>query len=172
MPWMAIIKLANPFSYDPNPKHYKGEKWVLSRMVDCVSKGGSFMVCIGPDEFGEFHPEAIRQLEKVGDWLRVNGEGIYETRARKMWKEGAFKFTQSKNKNHIYAFTEKWQKGKFTLKTFTPKKDSSVFLLGHAKPLRWRQTPNGAEIEIPAELNAPEKRPCGHIWTFKFEVQQ
>jgi alpha-L-fucosidase len=172
MPWMAIIKLAKPFSYDPDPKHYKGEKWVLSHMVDCVSKGGSFMVCIGPDEFGEFHPEAVRQLEKVGDWLRTNGEGIYETRARKAWKEGAFKFTQSKDKNRIYAFTEKWPQGKFTLKTFTVKKGSAVFLLGHAKPLRWQQTPNGAEVEIPAELNAPENRPSKHIWGFKFEVQQ
>ena len=55
------------------------------------------MVGIGPDGDGRFHPTAIGQLKEVGDWLKVNGGGIYSTRARDadLWSEGAdIRFTQ------------------------------------------------------------------------------
>ncbi|GHU64031.1 hypothetical protein FACS1894123_08070 [Bacteroidia bacterium] len=49
-----------------------------------MAKGGSFMVCIGPDQTGKFHPTAMKQIEETGKWLKINGEGIYETRVREV----------------------------------------------------------------------------------------
>ncbi|MDR0522009.1 MAG: alpha-L-fucosidase, partial [Planctomycetaceae bacterium] len=66
MPWMSICLLAKIFAYDPKAEHYKGAKWVISNLIDCAAKGGSFMVSVSPDEFGEFHPKAVEQLEAVG----------------------------------------------------------------------------------------------------------
>jgi len=199
MPWMAICKLARWFSYDPEAKRYRGAPWVIKNLVDCVAKGGSFMVCIGPDEFGEFHPEAVRQLEQVGDWLRVNGEGIYNTRSRLNWREGeakksdkkndakpatgstgstgtVIKYTQTKDKKFIYGFFENWPAdGVLTLKTFRIKPGSRVTLLGAPDaPITWTQPATGgtAKITLPAALTAdPAKRPCQTAWALKFEVQ-
>ncbi|MDR1817781.1 MAG: alpha-L-fucosidase [Puniceicoccales bacterium] len=141
MPWMSICLLAKQFSYDPNPKNYKGTAWVVRNLVDCVAKGGSFMVCLGPDELGRFHPKAVEQLEAVGAWLRVNGEAIYNTTPRKsVWREGAFKFTLAKDAKHFYALTDKWpENNTFTLTSFAaPPANSKVFLLGYDKPLEWK----------------------------------
>ncbi len=79
MPWMVIYPLGGSFSYIKND-HFKGTAWIVSNLVDIVSKGGNFMPGIGPDGNGRFDPEAVRELEAAGKWLEVNGEAIYGTR--------------------------------------------------------------------------------------------
>jgi alpha-L-fucosidase len=173
MPWMSICLLGNIFAYDPIAKHYKGTQWVISHLIDCVAKGGSFMVCIGPDANGKFHPEAVRQLEAVGEWLKINGEGIYETRARDVWQSGDIRFTRSKDNKQVYAFVEKFPGKELIIPSVTPKRRSKVRLLGYNNPLKWRSTGDGGiKIEIPSILQSPENRPCEYAWTFQFEVEQ
>jgi alpha-L-fucosidase len=162
--------LGDIFAYDSVAEHYKGTQWVVSRLIDCVAKGGSFMVCIGPDANGKFHPEAVRQLEAVGQWLKVNGEGIYESRAREVWKADSILFTQSKDGKRVYAFTEKFPEKELTVKSVTPKPNSKVRLFGYEKPLQWTKTDNGIKITIPEELQDPKNRPCKYAWGFKFEL--
>jgi alpha-L-fucosidase len=129
------------------------------------------MVCVGPDEFGKFHPEAVRQLEAVGEWLRVNGEGIYETRARDVWQAGDIRFTRSKDNKRVYAFVEKFPEKELIIPSVTPKKKSRVYLLGYDKPLKWNLTGDGGvRIEIPDVLQSPENRPCEYAWAFKFLI--
>ena len=88
MPWMVIYPLGRTFSYEANPQKHKGTKWIVHNLIDTCAKGGNFMVGIGPNEKGWFHPTAIEQLEAAGTWLSTNGEGIYSTRAGSIWKEG------------------------------------------------------------------------------------
>jgi alpha-L-fucosidase len=171
MPWMSICLLGNAFAYDPVAEHYKGTQWVVSHLVDCVAKGGSFMVCIGPDANGKFHPEAVRQLEAVGQWLKVNGEGIYESRVREVWQADGIRFTRSRDGRRVYAFVEKFPAGReIIIPSVTPRKKSRVTLLGYDKPLKWSPAGDGGvRIEIPDVLQSPENRPCDYTWTFRFE---
>ena len=103
-PWFVIYPLGSSFSYEPVSGNYKGAAWIVRNLVDSVAKGGNFMVGIGPDGEGRFHPTAISQLKEVGEWLKVNGAGIYSTRAREgeLWSEGAdIRFTRTKDKRTI-----------------------------------------------------------------------
>jgi alpha-L-fucosidase len=130
------------------------------------------MVCIGPDANGKFHPEAVRQLEAVGEWLKINGEGIYETRARDVWQSGDIRFTRSKDHKRVYAFVEKFPDKELIIPSVTPKKKSKVRLLGYSKPLKWEFTGDGGiKVEIPDALQTPENRPCEYAWAFQFEVE-
>lgn len=133
MPWMVIYPLASSFSYDKNGDNYKGAKWIIDNLIDAVAKGGSFMVGIGPDGNGEFHPKAIEQLEETGRWLTVNGEGIYDTRARDIWKEGHIRFTQSKDGKRVYAFINDLSSDVITIFSVQPGVGSEVRLLGYEK---------------------------------------
>jgi alpha-L-fucosidase len=135
-----------------------------------VAKGGSFMVCIGPDDNGKFHPTAVKQIEDVGKWLKINGNGIYETRPRDIWKEDHLKFTRSKDHKTVYAFTEKFPEKELIVKSITPKAGSKIYLLGYNKPLQWTVNDQGITITIPDELQKPENRPCEHAWGFRFEI--
>ena len=73
MPWMVIYPLAGEgiWSYEPDASKYKDGSWIVTNLVDTVAKGGNFMVGIGPDGTGRFHPTAVSQLKEVGAWLKV-----------------------------------------------------------------------------------------------------
>jgi lysophospholipase L1-like esterase/pimeloyl-ACP methyl ester carboxylesterase len=169
MPWMTIRALGSSFSYDKDGSKYKGAPWIIHNLLDAVSKGGNFMVGIGPDGSGRFHPKAIEQLEETGRWLKVNGEGIYGTRAREVWQEGNTRFTQTKDGKEVFAFTEEWPGKQWTLGTVKPKAGSPIYLLGYDKPLAWTYAEGKLKIEIPGELQSPEQRPCQYAWTFRIQ---
>ena len=59
MPWMVIYPLGRSFSYEPLAEKHKGTQWVIFNLVDIAAKGGNFMVGIGPNGNGQFHPEAL-----------------------------------------------------------------------------------------------------------------
>jgi alpha-L-fucosidase len=171
MPWISTLALGKTFAYDPDGNRYKGTKWIIDNLVDCVAKGGGFMVGVGPDANGKFHPEAIRQLEDAGKWLAVNGEGIHETCTRDAWKSGDILFTQSKDGKQVYAFVKNVAVKELKIASVTPKEGSVVTILGYPKPLKWKQSADGCIIiKIPKAVKSPKKRPCDHVWTLKFEV--
>jgi len=172
MPWMSICKLGKTYSYEPIAENYQGAQWVIHNLIDCVAKGGSFMVSLGPDEKGNFHPQAIEQLNEVGDWLKVNGKGIYETRPCEVWHEGTLYFTRTKDHKNVYALTEQWPEREVIIKSIQPKKGSKVYLLGYKKPLKWTPTNEGIKVEIPQTLKTSENRPCKYAWVFQFENNQ
>ncbi len=173
LPWMVIYNLAKLYSYDPDPANYKPGGEIISKLVDVVAKGGNFMVILGPDAKGNFHPEAVKRLEYVGDWLKVNGEAIYGTRPREgdLWKEGMYtRFTRTKDKKFVYAIARQWPGERFTLKTLRAKPGSTIRMLGVDEPLAWKNNAAGElEIEIPAKLQDPANRPCPQAWAFRIE---
>jgi alpha-L-fucosidase len=171
MPWMTIYKLGRFFAYDPDANRYKGTPWIIHNLIDCLAKGGNFQVGISPDPTGKFHPTAVKQLEETGKWLKVNGEGIYETRGCQDGKIDDIYFTRTKDHKKVFAFVEKWPGTEIVIPSVNPKKGSKIYLFGYKKPLKWSQTDKGVKIEIPEALQSPENRPCDYAWGFQIEVK-
>jgi len=174
MPWFVIYCLAgSKSSYHPNGNAYRGGPWIVSNVVDATSKGGNFMVAIGPDAHGNFHPRAMENLNYAGDWLRVNGEAIYATRPRpgQLWKEGKhIRFTRTKDQRTIYAISlNHWPGKELVLKTVKAKAGSEIRMLGYDKALAWRMDKKGLVIELPESLQDEAARPCKQAWAFKIE---
>lgn len=168
MPWMVIHVLGSTFSYDSVGANYKGSPWIIHNLIDAVAKGGNFMVGIGPDGTGKFHPTAVKQLLEAGAWLRINGEGIYSSRARSTWKEGeSIRFTTTKDKKNVYAFLTKWPGKEVVLESVEPKPNSGIYMLGYKDPLKWKYKNGKLTIRIPAGLQDEKNRPCAIAWTLK-----
>lgn len=170
MPWMVIYPLARSFSYDPEAKNYKGWRWIIRNLVECAAKGGGFMVGIGPDEAGRFHPAAVRDLEAAGVWLRANGEAIYATRARETWKEGQkLYFTRSKDGKITYAIRVGWPGRRLNIQSVRPAPGLRVSLLATGHDLPWQARGRGIQVLIPEELQPPENRPGSFAYAFRIE---
>jgi len=106
------------------------------------------------------------RLEYVGSWLRVNGEAIYKTRPRKVFREGTnVWFTSSKTGDVVYAVTVGWPGQSFATKSVRAVQASRVFMLGVEKPLDWRQ--DGRPLVIEISQSVAEKKPCQHAYVFK-----
>lgn len=175
LPWFVIYPLATGFSYDDEAKNYKGAEWIVRNLIDAVAKGGNFMVGIGPDGDGRFHPEAVAQLKEVGAWLKVNGEGIYATRAREglLYAEGeTIRFTRTKDRHIVYVFSLGWPGSTLTLKTISARPRSKVRMLGLKTEFDWHHdAEKGLVIELPLELRDESKRPCRFAYCFRIEVE-
>ncbi len=173
VPWFVIYPLGKSFSYDPDPERHKGAKWIVQNIIDSAAKGGNFMVGIGPDENGRFAPEAVRQLQQVGRWLKNNGKGIYATRAREgeNWKEGEnVRFTRSKDHQLVFAHCFEWPGKELLLKTLTAKKDTKITLLGHGNiALKWENSANGLVIHTPENLK--NRIPAEEQIAFSFSIE-
>jgi alpha-L-fucosidase len=175
MPWMTIYPLAGIPSYQPDATQYKDGAWIVTNLVDSVAKGGNFMVGIGPDATGLFHPKAIAALQDAGAWLRVNARAIFATRPRPggNWKEGDnLRFTRSKDNHHVYAIALKWPGEELVLSSIKPRPGSAVKMLGRGESIQWHYDSFGRlAVTLPARLQAQANRPCRDAWVLEFDCQ-
>ena len=171
MPWFVIYPLGRSFSYESDPLKYKGAQWIVHNLVDITAKGGNFMVGVGPNGAGSFQPTAVNQLREAGQWLQVNGEGIYGTRPRKgtLWAEGDnIRFTCSKDNNLLYCFVTEWPGKELQLASLDARPVRSVQMLGYSGKLNFRRDEtHNLLISIPEELQDPSKRGSQFAWAFR-----
>jgi alpha-L-fucosidase len=83
------------FSYGYNREEdawdYNSAQSLVLQLIDKVSRGGNFLLDIGPDEHGKIPPIMQERLLQIGDWLKINGEAIYNTRrwrTASQWSDG------------------------------------------------------------------------------------
>lgn len=87
-PWQtdtAIGKRSWGYTAD---NEFKSTYTVVTTLIDVVSKNGMLLLNIGPKPDGTFTEEETKVLSELGAWMKVNGEGIYETVPYKFYKEG------------------------------------------------------------------------------------
>jgi len=163
-PWKVIYPGSKHFSHVWHDE-YKPASWIIEKLIDITAKGGVFQVGYGPMPNGRWPQQVVSRLEKVGDWLRVNGEAIYATRPFKVFMEGdRVRFTRSKDNKFVYAIFLDQSHSSFNLKSVGLKSvraanGGEVKMLGADHNFTWRQDERNLEIDIPERLleggNAP-----------------
>ena len=107
LPWQTDTSVSiHSWGYAENDE-YRTAKSLIHQLVDTVSKNGNLLLNVGPKSDGTIPDEARTVLLQMGDWLRVNGEAIYNTRPFTVFGEGptkAPKNSTEKNKD-IQAYT-------------------------------------------------------------------
>jgi alpha-L-fucosidase len=176
MPWMTIYPLAKGdgvWTYEPDGSKYNDGNWIVTNLVDTVAKGGNFMVGIGPDATGLFHPKAIAALQYTGAWLRTNGEAIFNTHAMPGdgWKDGDnLRLTRSDLGPITYAIAYQWPGNEMTLHNVKLSPGAAVRILGTSESLPWRQDGNGTVITLPAQWQSAADRPFEQPCVFRLDM--
>ena len=101
-PWESCITLTGAWGWTPNAK-FKSAHSVINILAEITAKGGSLLLGIGPTGDGLIDKENEVILNKIGDWLRVNGAAIYNTRITPHYNDEKVWFTADKNGSTLYA---------------------------------------------------------------------
>ena len=166
--WETCMTMGNSWSYVPNDK-YKSPNKLIHLLVDIVSKGGNFLLNIGPNAEGELPAESLNRLRDIGDWMRINSEAIYQTRPIAPYKEAKTCFTSLAD-GTVYAIyladeDEAAPPATIQLYSHAPAAGAKITLLGVPGDLRWEKAGKGVLIHVPEAVRTTP--PCRHAWVFK-----
>ncbi len=162
-PWETCMTMATSWSYVPNDI-YKPADELIEKLVDIVSKGGNFLLNIGPSPTGEFDSAAYNRLYEIGKWMKVNSEAIYATRMYETYSEGErIRFAKRKDDSARFIYLFDFPKGKVTVSKMAFTKNTKVRLMGSDQALRWKQTAKGVEITVHSEL----KKVTDYVWVLE-----
>ncbi|MFB2119552.1 alpha-L-fucosidase [Parapedobacter sp. 2B3] len=103
IPWESCMTMGGSWSYVPHDT-YKPARQIVHTLIKIVSRGGSYLLNIGPGPHGDWDPAAYQRLEEIGTWMSVNSEGIYSTRSIAPFAEQNLYYTQHKSGNASYVF--------------------------------------------------------------------
>jgi len=154
--WETCMTLNQSWGFNQTDQNWKSPAVLVNQLVEVASKGGNFLLNVGPTAEGEIPAPSVRHLKAVGDWLRINGEAIYGAEpspfppAAKGGDVPAWRCTTKPGK--IYIHLLKWPSGEFKL-AGVKAKVIGAHLLADARrqPLAVKQTEGSLAITLPAE---------------------
>ncbi|MCA9288791.1 MAG: alpha-L-fucosidase, partial [Phycisphaerales bacterium] len=79
--WESCMTMNDHWGYNAFDTRWKSPTTLIRTLVDIASKGGNFLLNVGPRADGTFPPEAVDRLREMGRWMGQNGSGISETQA-------------------------------------------------------------------------------------------
>ncbi|MCT4588022.1 MAG: alpha-L-fucosidase [Carboxylicivirga sp.] len=167
-PWESCIISGGGWSHTKNARYMSGREGV-QMLVDIVAKGGNLLLNIAPTPEGEWQQGAYDLLKEYANWMDVNSEGIYNSKAMAPYKEDNICMTQQTNGNAYFFYMcdkgEQSMPSEITVTSHQPAKGAVVKLLGYNKPLKWKKVDDGFKVVLPKSLrNNP---PCQYVWTIK-----
>ena len=170
------ISISYGFNWQDTEENVVSSKDFIKMFLEIVSKGGNFLLITNLDGQGALPEIQRKRLEDIGNWLKVNGEGIYATRMYSTFSDTLNSgipvfYTSSKDKRYVYAITTDWPGKQFNLKAVAPKKGTRIYMLGVKKPLNWSfdGLKNTTTIYVPENLQDESQRPGKYAFTFRIE---
>lgn len=152
-PWESCITLGVDWGWTPHAR-FKSPQEVVNLLMEVVAKGGCLLLGVGPTPEGIIQPEVEQRLVAVGDWLKKNGEAIYNTRITPHYHDGKVWFTANKDNETLYALYALPKEEKLPAviewSGNVPVKGSKMVLLSTGKAVKWSVQGDKVKVYLPA----------------------
>ncbi|MCS3801381.1 alpha-L-fucosidase [Niastella sp. OAS944] len=155
--WETCMTMNNTWGYKKNDHEWKSAEVMVRNLVDIASKGGNYLMNVGPKDDGTIPAESIARLQQVGAWMKVNGEAIYGTKASPLAAVTWGRITKKEQKDNtiLYLSVFNWPADKKLVVPGLTQSVISATLLAGGKKLAAATGKDGLVITVPDQ--APDK---------------
>jgi alpha-L-fucosidase len=155
--WETCMTMNTTWGYKSFDNKWKSTESLLHNLIDIASKGGNYLLNVGPTSEGEIPQPSVERLAEIGKWMKVNGETIYGTTASPFkelsWGRCTTKLSGDGATLYLHVFN--WPAdGKLVVPGLKNTVQSASLLATHNK-LKTSASPEGAIVSLPSA--APDK---------------
>ncbi len=167
-PWETCMTMGDSWSYVPND-NYKSTLVLIRTLCTVVSRGGNYLLNIGPGPDGDWDTVAYQRLKEIGAWMNINSEAIYGSKPGFVPKEKGLLTTIGKNGElYFIVLAESAEAGlpaEINCDVPSTVKINSLSILGNDSQLKWKLDAGKLKISIPEALQ--KQPPCRYAWVFR-----
>ncbi|MCU0782746.1 MAG: alpha-L-fucosidase [Verrucomicrobia bacterium] len=155
--WETCMTMNDTWGFKSYDHNWKSTETIIRNLLDIASKGGNYLLNVGPTREGLIPDPSIERLKAVGAWMKVNGEAIYATTAtpfkRLPWGRCTQKVSGGETTLYLHVFN--WPADGNLVVPGLKNSVKSARLLAGGRKLKFRNTADGVVVEVPA--TAPDK---------------
>ncbi|QEE30287.1 alpha-L-fucosidase [Terriglobus albidus] len=170
--WESCMTINDTWGYKSFDTNFKSTETLLRNLIDITSKGGNYLLNIGPDAQGKVPEPEVERLHAMGKWLAVNGEAVYGAKATLFGAEAgsfapaegnakpkfvpAWEWRSTTKANRIYIHLFAWPKGSFHVEK-VPRTITKAYLLADSshKALKFTQRDGVLDVSLPEKALDP-----------------
>jgi alpha-L-fucosidase len=153
--WESCMTMNDTWGYRSSDDNWKSTETIVRNLIDIASKGGNYLLNVGPTAEGLIPEPSVGRLAGVGKWMKANGQSIYGTTASPFAKQLAFGRATSKA-GRIYLHVFDWPAdGKLQVPSWGKPAKKAYLLANPKAPLKFDESGEGIIIRTP--MKAPDR---------------
>jgi len=147
--WETCMTINGTWAYNKNDRNFKSAQHLIRTLVEVASRGGNFLLNVGPQPDGTIQPEFAERLQAIGKWMDRNSQSIYGTTYGPIQGVSSVRTTAKGRDIFVHIFD--WPGTKLELVHAGLPKFLSASLLASGQPLEFRQEEQRLVITLPAQ---------------------
>ena len=151
--WETCMTINGTWAYNMNDRNFKSTEHLIRTLADVASKGGNFLLNVGPTPEGTIQPEFQERLRGIGRWMKKNSDSIYGTTFGPL-QDLPYGRTTAKG-NMVYLHIFDWPAGEELEVPNLKARVIDVRMLDGGKRLQFTPTASGLTIKVPAQAPDP-----------------
>jgi alpha-L-fucosidase len=151
--WESCMTMNDTWGFKTDDHNWKSAETLVRNLIDIASKGGNYLLNVGPTAEGLIPEPSVERLARMGQWMHVNGESIYGTSASPFKRLAWGRATQKPGKIYLHVFD--WPKGPLVVPGLKNQVTKAYLLADKDRALEFSAGDDGVLIKLPER--APDK---------------
>ena len=149
----SCMTMNKTWGFKSDDHDWKSREKLIRTLIDIASKGGNYLLNVGPTADGEIPPASVERLVAVGRWMKINGDAIYGTTAGPFPKLDFGRATQKPGKIYLHVFD--WPKDGNLIVPLRGNMTGAYLMSDPSASLKFRKSDAGVVIDLPESAPDP-----------------